>query len=328
MHTYKALKIAFVSIGNDAIDAKHVAQAAGLFGQINMFKFILMMHLMIEVLEQTHDLSQFLQCRGQDLGNVAAKVASTVSRLRAMRSDNENFMKIYDQAEKFARDNAVAVPDRSETMFQRTQDIRTWLPGTKHIDRSTTVIDWHRINIFYVVLDKVLNELDYRFNTSNLTVLKTIRCFMPSFFPKFDSALIKEFAGLYWKLMDLQSTNTNQHRKLDTLNRELKAFADYITMGKFDKLQTMQDVLQLLERDYHDLPMMQALYRIVITIPVLSASPERSFSAMKRILNRLRASMGSQQETYCWFSSSASLGRKTATILTKRLTRSSVCHGG
>jgi hypothetical protein len=38
-------------------------------------------------------------------------------------------------------------------------------------------------------------------------------------------------------------TNTNQQRKLDALDRELKAFVDYITMGKFDKLQTMQDVL-------------------------------------------------------------------------------------
>ncbi len=57
MRTYKALKIALVLIGNDAIDAKHVAQVADLLGQINTFKFILMMHLMIEVLEQTHDLS-------------------------------------------------------------------------------------------------------------------------------------------------------------------------------------------------------------------------------------------------------------------------------
>ncbi len=70
-------------------------------------------------------------------------------------------MKIYDQAEKFTRDNAVDVPDRSETMFQRTQDIRTWLPETRHIGRSTTVVDRHRINVFFVVLDKVLNELDY-----------------------------------------------------------------------------------------------------------------------------------------------------------------------
>jgi hypothetical protein len=51
MPTYKALKIVLVSIGNDAIDAKHVAQAAGLLGQINTFEFILMMHLMIKVLE-------------------------------------------------------------------------------------------------------------------------------------------------------------------------------------------------------------------------------------------------------------------------------------
>ncbi|CAM6057500.1 unnamed protein product [Sphagnum tenellum] len=218
MRTYKALKITLVSIGNDTIDTKHVAQAADLLGQINTFEFILMMYLMIEVLEQTHDLSQLLQCRGQDLGNAATKVASTVSRLRTMQSDDENFMKIYDQAEKFARDNAIVVPDRSETMFQHTQDIRTWLP----------------------------------------------------------------------------STNINQQRKLDALNQELKAFANYITMGKFDKLQNMQDVLQLLERDYHDLPMMQELYQIAITILVSSASPERPFSAMKRILNCLRASMGSK----------------------------------
>jgi hypothetical protein len=39
--------------------------------------------------------------------------------------------------------------------------------------------------------------------------------------------------------MDLQSTNTNQQRKLDALDRKLKAFANYITMGKFNKLQTM-----------------------------------------------------------------------------------------
>jgi hypothetical protein len=111
------LNITLVSIGNDAIDAKHVVQAVGLLGQINTFEFILMMHLMIEVLEQTHDLSQLLQRRGQDLGNATAKVASTVSQLRAMRCDDENFMKIYDQAKKFARDNVVVVPDRSGTMF-------------------------------------------------------------------------------------------------------------------------------------------------------------------------------------------------------------------
>jgi hypothetical protein len=51
MRTYKALKIALVSIDNDVIDAKHVAQAADLLGQINTFEFILMMHFMIEVLE-------------------------------------------------------------------------------------------------------------------------------------------------------------------------------------------------------------------------------------------------------------------------------------
>jgi hypothetical protein len=51
------------------------------------------------------------------MGNAAAKVASIVSQLRAMQSDDKNFMKIYDQTEKFAHDNAIVVPDCSETMF-------------------------------------------------------------------------------------------------------------------------------------------------------------------------------------------------------------------
>jgi hypothetical protein len=32
MRTYKALKIALILIGNDAIDAKHVVQVTGMFG--------------------------------------------------------------------------------------------------------------------------------------------------------------------------------------------------------------------------------------------------------------------------------------------------------
>ena len=290
--TYSALKTALEAIAADATDAKHIAAASGLLSHVDTFEFVLMMFLMIQVLEITHDLSQLLQRRGQDLGNAAARVAATISQLESLRSDDSNWAAIYSDAEKFAKDHNVAVPDRTAIMKERTRDIRTWLPGSRFIDDHTTAIDWHRINVFYVITDKVLTELRVRFNNANVNVLSLIRYFLPSMFSQFDPAMIIAFAQLYWQPMDRTGTSMNQQQLLDDLMREVKAFGIYIKSGVFDGLTSMESVLQAMIRDHPDLPVMQKLYRIAITLPVSSASAERSFSAMKRLLTRLRSTMG------------------------------------
>ena len=58
------------------------------------------------------------------------------------------------------------------------------------------------------------------------------------------------------------------------------------------KPQTLLDTLNVTNQDY---PNIYAIFTVLITMSVSSASSERSFSAMRRVENCLRATMGDER---------------------------------
>ena len=169
--TYKALISALMKIAHDSTDAKHIAEAEGLLGQLLSFEFVLMMFLMTEVLDRCHCLSQqLLQRMDQDLSNAAACVAATIEILKNFRANADQWKSLYDEAEAFALANDVKVPKRDDKMNRR-RDIRNWCPGPRRIDENTTVYDWFRINMFYIVLDRIVPELEVLISITYTTVI-------------------------------------------------------------------------------------------------------------------------------------------------------------
>jgi hypothetical protein len=59
------------------------------------------------------------------------------------------------------------------------------------------------------------------------------------------------------------------------------------------KLQTLLETLNVTNQDLY--PNIYAIFTVLITMPVSSASSERSFSAMRRVKNGLRATMGDER---------------------------------
>jgi hypothetical protein len=59
------------------------------------------------------------------------------------------------------------------------------------------------------------------------------------------------------------------------------------------KLQTLLETLNVRNQDLY--PNIYAIFTVLITMPVSSASSERSFSAMRRVKNCLRATMGDER---------------------------------
>jgi hypothetical protein len=59
------------------------------------------------------------------------------------------------------------------------------------------------------------------------------------------------------------------------------------------KPQTLLETLNVTNQDLY--PNIFAIFTVLITMPVSSASSERSFSAMRRVKNCLRATMGDQR---------------------------------
>ena len=106
-------------------------------------------------------------------------------------------------------------------------------------------------------------------------------------FNEFDSALFLAFAKLFWNSEDPKGETF-----LNDLRRDLRYFESFIRQGLFKGLKSLQDVLQLLIRDHSvSVPAVIELYRIALTLPVASAGNERSFSTMKRVMDRLRTTM-------------------------------------
>ena len=62
--------------------------------------------------------------------------------------------------------------------------------------------------------------------------------------------------------------------------------------------QKPQTILETLNVTNHDLyPNIYAFFTVLITMPVSSASSERSFSAMRRVKNYLGATMGDERSS-------------------------------
>ena len=296
MRTYACLLEALKAIADDATDAKHIAEALGLRLSMLSFDFIIVLFIMIKILDLTHNLSQLLQRRNQDLGNAADQVRYTMNALDGLRSD-ESWESIWNEADTFATNLncGIVVPGRDTIVSNRVTDIRNFMPGARHIDGNTVAPDWFRINVFYVALDKIGKELRDRFNNANIEILQCIIFFLPKRFADFDEKYFLAFASEFWQRE--ADGKTHDQRKFDKLHQELKFFKDLIKKDHFKAkdLVSLEDVLKYLIRDQPSLKMIIMLYRIALTLPVSSASAERCFSAMKRIKNRLRSTMGDER---------------------------------
>ena len=59
------------------------------------------------------------------------------------------------------------------------------------------------------------------------------------------------------------------------------------------KPHTLRETLNITNQDLY--PNIHAIFTVLITMPVSSASSERSFSAMRRVKNCLKATMGDER---------------------------------
>ena len=60
-------------------------------------------------------------------------------------------------------------------------------------------------------------------------------------------------------------------------------------------IETVEDCLNALGENHAEFPEAIKLFKIALTVPVASASAERSFSVLKRIKNYLRSTIGQQR---------------------------------
>ncbi|XP_024634768.1 zinc finger MYM-type protein 1-like [Medicago truncatula] len=270
-----------------AKDAKKFAQRADAdssYNHLKSFDFIFILHLMKEIMGTTDLLCQALQKQSQDVVNAVILVRSTKALIQDLRENGWD--KLFANVVSFCEKHDIEVPDlndcHSTTRF-----------GRSRLEENQVRIEhYFRVEIFFTTIDKQLQELNSIFSEQAMDLL-TLSCALSpeDGYKAFDINTICTLVEKYYPMdfSDQEKINLPFH---------LKHFLfEARESSTLKNLSTIQELCSCLaaaipangQPKKHLL--LDRLLRLVMTLPVSTATTERSFSAMKIIKSKLRNKM-------------------------------------
>ena len=261
--------------------AKAVADARGLLHQIESFEFLLAMVVLKSLLEHTNVLSKYLQSIQLDLGAAVSTVNSTLCVLKQLRNDS-SFKQYYDNASSLSSELLVEVPtilsSRRRKVSRQLDDM--WQNEHHHGTLESRL----RVEFYYQVLDVMIEQIEQRFSQETNHLLLCFNYLQPEKLLRREETAEEDckdsltYLGNYYGL------------DVTALIVEYSLFKE----SRRDCLQTCTtalDVLKVfLETGLHRVyTQLYKLYKILVTLPITTASCERSFSKLTIVKNKLRS---------------------------------------
>lgn len=139
------------------------------------------------------------------------------------------------------------------------------------------------VNVFYVIIDRLVAELDWRYEAYN-SLKQSF-----GFLNKIHFLTSQELRSAAAQLQKKYSTDIQED-----FGDEIVQFKEFIT-NKGSKC--VKDMLQLIRnmKLLSAFPNMDIAFRIYLTLPVSNCSGERSFSKLGLVKNRLRSTMSQEK---------------------------------
>ena len=159
---------------------------------------------------------------------------------------------------------------------------------------NTTTRHHYKVDVFNAAIDQQVTELNNRFS-SQVTELLDLCLSLDPRHNKFDKSKI---CGLVEKFYPADFSSQER----DRLECELPHFqldtSNHPEIKNYKSLADLTKGIIKIGKSY-DYPMVERLLRLVITLPVSTATAERAFSAMKLVKTRLRTKLGDDFLRYC-----------------------------
>ncbi|KAL9686244.1 hypothetical protein QQ045_023700 [Rhodiola kirilowii] len=253
--------------------------AKGFLKALRAFEFVFCLVLTNKIMGITDLLCQALQKQSQDIVNAMNLVSSTKALLQALRDDGWD--SFYQSVQQFGEHHGLEMPNMDAAYSMGTGR------GCQQHDVVTNEHYYH-FDIFNVIIDVQLMELHDRFTEQTIELLTLSSALDPkNQFKKFDMEKICRLAEKFYP----EDFDASEVRALMI---QLEHYKHQVVFDKdFQKLSSLAQLCRrLVEADLANLfPLVDRLIRLVLTLPVSTATTERAFSAMKIIKTRLRNKM-------------------------------------
>ena len=139
-------------------DSIHGSDASALLSSMSNFEFIFCIVFLNDVMQVTNTLSKYLQSSNINFDNVCTMTQQTIDVLKNCRSDS-TFNTTWEKAMKIARTNYISSPKlpRKRTVPQKLGG------GQINCSNTQSIKDIYKINIYFVILDIIIQEIQNRF---------------------------------------------------------------------------------------------------------------------------------------------------------------------
>ncbi|XP_047950942.1 zinc finger MYM-type protein 1-like [Salvia hispanica] len=269
---------------DSAYDDKGKAQ--GILYLLESFDFMFMAQLMTTIFRYTNNLCLALQRRDQDIIDAMRLVTLTKDQLQKMREDGWEIH--LNKVISISNKHDIVVPDMKAHYSPHGR--------SKRFVQQVSYLHHFRVDVFIKVIDLLLQELDNRFDEVNMELIRCMACFNPKDdFSSFDKEKVLKLATFYPSdfsnidLMDLEC-------QLDLFIGDMRSDEDFRNLRDISSL-----LVKLVETKKKDVAYSRValLIKLILILPVATASVERVFSGMTFVKNKLRNSMGYQPLNDC-----------------------------
>eukprot|EP00267_Zea_mays_P024127 XP_008650399.1 zinc finger MYM-type protein 1-like [Zea mays] len=250
------------------------------FNYLISFDFVFVLCMMRDILDITEYLGQALQKKTQDIVNAIRLVHSTKILLEQMRSDNgwETFIcKVVD----FCMNHGISIPNFDEIYILRGGRAR------RQPDHFTND-HYFRVEVLRATIDTQLTELNLKFNEKVMDLLSiSVKLVPKNGFTSFQASDVCSMVEKYYPADFTQQERIGLECQLNHFVAEASNSED------MENIATLADLCRCLVSSgrHRVFNLIDRLVRLLVTLPVSTASAERAFSSLKIIKTRLRNKM-------------------------------------
>ncbi|XP_068675681.1 52 kDa repressor of the inhibitor of the protein kinase-like [Montipora foliosa] len=246
-------------------------KARGYLCSIKQFDFIIALCATEHVLSNTVSLSKMLQGKNVDLVEAAKEASVVINVMKVERDDPSVWKELYERGKQLADD--VDIEPRIPRTAGRQQH-RVNIPA------ETPGMYWQRA-VYFPLVDHLVQELTDRLLSQEDRFLG--QYLVPAKLNAFNS-------GVQGKLYETYKTDLSEKKDFDN---EILRWQTKWSHSTEEKPVALTETLQHANPDLY--PNVVTIITILLTMPVSTATPERSFSTMRRVKTYLRSTMKTER---------------------------------
>ncbi|XP_042455263.1 zinc finger MYM-type protein 1-like [Zingiber officinale] len=242
--------------------------------RMERYEFVFILLLMKRILAITNHLSTVLQEKDQNIVNAMHLINNVKCKLQKLRDSGWDIL--LEDVKKFCNTHSIEIINMTDNINSRSR--------LKRDGKNVNFYHYYHVEIFYEVIDIILQEMDSRFSETTTDLLIYMTCLDPrNSFSRFDVQKLVRLAHFY------EDDFSWNERML--VEQELETYIDDVRSD--ERFEGISDLRSLAKKMIEIMknrvfPLVYQMIELALLLPVATATVERVFSAMNIVKIDLR----------------------------------------